>query len=453
MDKYKLDPFIIVYKFKVFLYSPLLVGSGESENSDTDVIKDKNGVPFIPATSLSGVLRHHIKKYYDLNVDEYFGYSNNNGDYSSKIIFTDLLPEGDVRVTVRDGIRIDNKTGLTEDKAKFDYEIIEPESVFESYIEIHYNKPNSIKQIIKTIERDLKDKKIKIGSKTNVGFGEISFKESKVSFYDLRKKEDAIKWIAKEDNITTLDDVEGLEYKYNDLTIEFKFFIKDSVIVRYYSSDAYDVDSTHITSNGKYIIPGPSIKGAIRARAERILNTLNIKNKEKLLRYLLGESFNKENKASIPSRVTVNEVIIEQEVEADIQKRIKIDRFTGGAINGALFDSMPIFAKEYNAPNIMRITIKDPIEAEIGLILLILKDLWTGDLLMGGEKNIGRGALKGFKISIDYKDWHIKDKSIVDLANDKEKIQKYINELINADKDISEHFNEFDDIYKEVLNA
>ena len=36
-------------------------------------------------------------------------------------------------------------------------------------------------------------------------------------------------------------------------------------------------------------------------------------------------------------------------------------------------------------------------QAEIGLLLLLLKDLWTGDLPLGGESGSGRGRLHGFQ--------------------------------------------------------
>jgi hypothetical protein len=38
--------------------------------------------------------------------------------------------------------------------------------------------------------------------------------------------------------------------------------------------------------------------------------------------------------------------------------------------------------------------------AELGLILLLLKDLWTGDLPIGGESGVGRGRLKGLSATI-----------------------------------------------------
>ena len=55
--------------------------------------------------------------------------------------------------------------------------------------------------------------------------------------------------------------------------------------------------------------------------------------------------------------------------------------------------------------------VKDCSEAEAGLMLLVLKDLWTGDLAIGGEKGIGRGVFNGVSASIKYQ-----GKEVIQLA-------------------------------------
>jgi hypothetical protein len=41
---------------------------------------------------------------------------------------------------------------------------------------------------------------------------------------------------------------------------------------------------------------------------------------------------------------------------------------------------------------------------EVGLMLLLLKDLWTGDLPLGGESSVGRGRLQGVSATITLDD-------------------------------------------------
>ncbi len=46
---------------------------------------------------------------------------------------------------------------------------------------------------------------------------------------------------------------------------------------------------------------------------------------------------------------------------------------------------------------------QQPTPAQIGLVLLLLKDLWTGDLPLGGEISVGRGRLTGKNAVLTYK--------------------------------------------------
>ena len=41
-------------------------------------------------------------------------------------------------------------------------------------------------------------------------------------------------------------------------------------------------------------------------------------------------------------------------------------------------------------------------DAEVGLLLLVLKDLWTGFLPVGGSSSVGRGRLQGRAAQIEY---------------------------------------------------
>jgi CRISPR/Cas system CSM-associated protein Csm3 (group 7 of RAMP superfamily) len=52
---------IILAKGKIELLTPALIGSGRAETTEMDVILDSDQKPFIPATSLLGSLKRHIK--------------------------------------------------------------------------------------------------------------------------------------------------------------------------------------------------------------------------------------------------------------------------------------------------------------------------------------------------------------------------------------------------------
>lgn len=118
------------------------------------------------------------------------------------------------------------------------------------------------------------------------------------------------------------------------------------------------------------------------------------------------------------SRIWVEETVIERPLEL-VHTRVAIDRFTGGAYPGALFSEQPLFGTPETQVEI-RCWIPNPREWEIGLLLLLLKDLWTGDLPLGGESSIGRGRLQGLEATLTVKDkqWTIKRKENADSAEE-----------------------------------
>ena len=158
-------------------------------------------------------------------------------------------------------------------------------------------------------------------------------------------------------------------------------------------------DKIHVKSNGKAVLTGTSLKGAIRARAVKIINTLGGDGAE-LVKEVFGWADSEgKSKDKRKSRIVVEESVIEN-ADEKIQYRIKIDRFTGGVIDGALFESKPLWHKD-EIINV-KIKLKNAKEWEVGLLLLVLKDLWSGDLPIGGEKSIGRGVLKGLRAAIRF---------------------------------------------------
>ena len=72
------------YKLVMQLKSPLSLGSGISDNTDSDVLLDSRGNPFIPATSLAGGIRHSLDAE---TAGKLFGDIKNDGHASSIIVY------------------------------------------------------------------------------------------------------------------------------------------------------------------------------------------------------------------------------------------------------------------------------------------------------------------------------------------------------------------------------
>jgi len=433
---------------KLVLETPLIIGAGEkSDDVDIVVLKDENGSPYIPATSLTGALRHHFfcQARFDRVPPEQLQYfwgadlkKEKEHIYQSAFVLKDLHPESEVRVKIRDGLKIDNRLGIAAPRKKFDYEIVEPGAVFGFEAEITLRKAYDKEvflQVVGFLVKALEERKVALGAMTTKGFGRCRLRDPILYDYDFTQKEAVIAWLKRDPEPGFLQkniDLNNVlaEQESKDFNLEAVFTIQSSLVVRSYSGDPQSPDAVHLTSNDKYVLPGTSVKGALRSRAERIINTLGGQGEE-MIKQLFGWA-DEEAKSGekYKSRMVVEENVINN-VTAAIQSRIKVDRFTGGVIKGALFDSMPLWALDGEQEMVvLKVAIKDYQNWEAGLLLLLLKDLWTGDLPVGGEKNIGRGVLKGKRAEISFDGQQVTITNLFDnqlqITGDKEKLENLV---------------------------
>jgi CRISPR/Cas system CSM-associated protein Csm3 (group 7 of RAMP superfamily) len=150
------------------------------------------------------------------------------------------------------------------------------------------------------------------------------------------------------------------------------------------------------------IISGTSLGGAVRARALRIANTLFEKDGEALIDGMFGPRIEGQTGGADPDPRGSRVIVYESEIVGmtdKVQQRVKIDRFTGGAYPQALFAQQPLFA-DSGSETELHLELRRPEDHEIGLLLLVLKDLWTGDLALGGERSVGRGRMRGCEAAL-----------------------------------------------------
>ena len=116
---------------------------------------------------------------------------------------------------------------------------------------------------------------------------------------------------------------------------------------------------------------------------------------------------------------------------------MKIDRFTGGSYPGALFNQQPLFGTDKTQVTV-RLKVENPTGADVGLLLLLLKDLWTKDLPLGGEASVGRGRLAGRSATLtqtkkgsEAAAWTIaQDGDRLEIAGDRNALQQYVNQFV-----------------------
>ena len=162
-----------------------------------------------------------------------------------------------------------------------------------------------------------------------------------------------------------------------------------------------DIAAVQKQSNREYVIPGTSLKGVLRHQAERIVRLSG--QEERLadgLNELMGYA-EEDTKEKQKSRFYVDEAYLKQGVAEKEQSRNRIDRFTGGTVETALFTTKPIWQMEPHKPTVhIHYEIPECKPWEAGLALFLLRDLWQGNVALGGEKSIGRGVLEGVQAVI-----------------------------------------------------
>lgn len=428
----------LIVKGNLVLDTSTCLGSGDSDGLiDITLLRDSiSSHALLTGSSLAGGLRNYLHDYQDGLDKLLFGATRTDEDGDqSPLIVNDSISTKPIQSELRDGVRINSITRTAEDKKKYDLELLQAGTEFPLCFELLIEKNSNVSELQKGLAialSGLEQGEISLGMKKRRGFGRCHVKEWQVWNFNLEDANDRILWLNFEHwrtgfipifNVYTsikegltqagLKVTEDWEDQRDHFLIHATFQLVGSLLIRSgQDSTGRAPDVVHLKShrpkknnqeiedssdqnqqNLAHILSGTSLAGVLRHRAERIIKTLG--SCSSLVDQLFGFVNGKQAKAS---RLVVHEKVIEKATEL-VQNRIAIDRFTGGAYHGALFNEQPIFGGNETIVTI-ELELRKPENYEIGLLLLLIKDLWTSDLPVGGESSIGRGRLKGIQANL-----------------------------------------------------
>lgn len=444
-----------IVRMTVEAATPLAVGTGKGSDilTDAPVAKDVNGLPYIPATSIAGVLRHAMG-YVDNKTDgNPFGYidgaDNDDSGHGSDIIFTDAVMVGKdgkaldgiqnidwddefyrafQDLPIRQHVRINDK-GTAENNGKFDNEVVYKGTRFVFEIELVSDNDND-NHIEKAIEH-LRYCTLRIGGGTRKGYGRLNVVKCQQASLNLAKPEDLEKYLKKSSSLAeewagfteiseteSLDDSKWTHYQLKLKPLDFFMFgsgMGDSDADNVYVSELVVSQGESIDNNKRVLIPGSSVKGAIAHRTAYHYN--------KIKKRFAGEQkpeditgCNNEAVAAIfgkadgdkftRGRILIDDIIKGQvKADADAGEKAtptaktffhnKIDQFTGGTMDGALFQEKVIYDKdaEYTFDIYVETdALKDEV---VNAFEQSLRDICTGLLPLGGITNRGNGIFTG----------------------------------------------------------
>lgn len=309
------------------------------------------------------------------------------------------------KIITRDGVRIDGLTGTGIDGGKYDYEAVDRGATGNLNMLINlrgFHKNDNIFETIKNLLGKL-ESGVRVGALTSKGFGLTAVKNLKADYYDFTKKADVIAWLTTESASEKILPAKKISDNPADFIVDAQFSFNSSFIVRDYDVDVAEkvknISAVSLKSRNEFVIPATSLKGIFRHRAEYIFSKLGLD--EKFLDKLMGTST---GNTKIKSRFIVAESYVKSEnVDAVEHTRNKIDRFTGGTLQGTLFTTKPVYQKVLDAPTItIHFEIRNAKDFEAALGICLLRDLWLGKVAIGGEKSIGRGTVKGIGAKINF---------------------------------------------------
>jgi len=451
----------IVIEGDLVLQTPAHFGNGDGDDLVdmpllTDPLDDKT--PLLTGASIAGAVRGYLherehgfraKVHTDAGTTKsasvllFGGNRSDNDGEQSPLIVEDARGKY-AAVELRDGVRLAGASRTSAHDKLFNIEMWEAGTTFPLRFELivrQSDDASALKRALATALAGFNDGNITIGARKQRGYGQVGVMGWRIKEYNLTNTAQLLDWIengAKELSGTANPDIvqatgvgEMIADRRQAFRLKAEFYLDRSFLIRSGSgpdieqADANDAetqrpDSMHLhsvlptpdgTRKPEPILSGTSLAGALRARALKIVRLIapSTAEGEKAAHKLIDDMFGADMDTGaepVASRMIVYEHVVSGVENKLVQNRVSIDRFTGGTREGALFNEQPLFGGAQSLVTV-DLQLANPQEYEIGLLLLLLKDFWTGDLPLGGEISIGRGRLRGKNCHLEYRNGQI----------------------------------------------
>jgi len=348
----------------------------------------------------------------------------------------------------RQHARITHK-GVAKEHGLFDNEVVYKGCRFLFEIELKGNEEDE-KLWIEFLNQ-LKNPLFRIGQGTRNGYGKLSVYSCKTKVFDLKNKDDFNTYLdfdnsLNEDN-ACLEDCTNLKEEDDNNLLHYQLKLKPENFFMFgagYGDNevdnipitedviSYDDNNSIQKPEKQTLIPASSIKGALRHRTAFHYNKLkdikadeiNKDNFDKIAKIYTGinnlavsELFGAQESAEetkpydqhsvekqpigTRGKIIMNDILIPEKDEIRNDKifnHVAIDRFTGGAMDGALFSEKVSYYKDKNKEITLDIFVEDTKSLSVNVIEAFeetLKDVCKGLLPLGGMTTKGHGIFTG----------------------------------------------------------
>lgn len=285
--------------------TPIHIG-GMGGDADTDLALAINGKGkyYIPGTSLAGALRgwmsqpFHTEEPQDNNdraslqhpensVNQLWGFQKQDKGHASFVIIDDAeIRLGKAQtIEIREGVGIDRHYGAAADGFKYSRAILPKGVTFPLKITLDCQTNQDPDELWKLLMA-LEESDIRLGAAKTRGLGKVKLQAIALEKHDLNSAKGLFDSLLQEQE-NLQQDWQQIKQKIIDrvgaytppgrLSLKVAWKSRDPVMVKA-EGDGIAVDIlplvSQVSSDVRFVIPGSSIKGVLRAHAERILRTL-----------------------------------------------------------------------------------------------------------------------------------------------------------------------------------
>lgn len=431
---------------KLVARTPISVGGmGAGDHVDLELAENGAGRLYIPGTSLAGPLRAWLEKSVDHAksdnvVNGLFGFiADKGGDdgIASPLYIEDGVIDKKAVKERRHGIAIDEGSGTTKEGFFYTRALLPRGTSCPLEMEldirggIRDDKPHPAGALALIVEA-LQKGKIRFGACKTRGMGVMELQETEIDYYDFVGDAGALdQWLNGEKaakrglkalEIFDHDILNNNKRESVEATISWR--AKSPMMVKS-GRDGINADMMPLVSGVgggvAPVIPGSSLKGILRSQANKILNTIfdpefdpaeDNRWEWELVEWLFGST-------ERAGHLSVDDVYYRPEKPLDFAKwleedentldidtvreqHVAIDRFTGGASDGALYNARPV-KKDSGADSgwePIHLTIdvsglgdkeKAIVEA---LVKLLIRDMREGFVAIGFGSHRGMGEIE-----------------------------------------------------------
>ncbi len=415
-----------IFRMTMECLSPLHCGGGEEDwLQDRPVVRDAFGCWTIPGTSIAGALRDMAQRLDSSVAERLFGGERASLlwvsdarllDYDGRPVQDRLLdgeeatlPQGPF---LRDRVRLSSEGETAEDSGKFDEETVPAGTRFAMELAFDAWDRTGVEKELELFDRLCvlaAQGAVSLGGKGTNGMGRYRALDMECRDFDLTTFTGMQAWLTLSSGVLFSEDDGGIPVTLPPAprlvgsegfsgTIRIPFEADGPFMVGGGSSWKADDDIVFVSTpfldygrkclTERFVLPGSSVKGAFRHAMYRICRArgLAAAEAEKIMSALFGHV----EEGGRKGRLLFHEVELGEARPLSIP-HVAIDRFSGAALDGALFSEGPIWKEGMRVG--MAVSLNGLAPYEVGLLFHALFDMAEGALPLGGGAGRGCGRV------------------------------------------------------------